>query len=407
MLGARSNLRNLFTLSCVCLAIVIWHDAPFARRLRGGTVNRSSLELFFEPNRPIEGRMTGISHAPYASDYELGKLTEDQKKVVQEVAEQAKKGVSEAKVDLAVLELLSRRPSRSVQILEEAVSAAPNNAPLLSDLSAIYLARAEHTNQTLDYLHALSASTRAVRIAPGLPEAHFNRAIALTRLSLSRPASEEWLRYLSLEDSDKWKSEARTRLKALHKGRDKIWANALIALRQGASLPIDLPRIVDRNRWSVRTLAEEELFYDWAMGLHSKVDKIAVRKLDNLIAVGAALAVANGDLLVRDSSAAIINAEPSHGKLADLVEAHYAYWRGRQLYRSGDYSGASKFCGNRYNFFERQVVRSICAPNLRYLAPFFIYLTMCMLFLYLRMFKRSPVLEIIDLSMVKVSGWKV
>jgi CHAT domain-containing protein len=133
--------------------------------------------------------------------------------------------------DRAVHQMSSKRgdTAEAIAMLESAVRLAPGDAALLSDLATLHSERAHRNNRPQDYLAAFESAARAVALAPDLPEAVFNHALALEDLFLFEAASEGWMRYLDLDTSSPWSAEARVRLERLSRsanvpsdGRDLI-----------------------------------------------------------------------------------------------------------------------------------------------------------------------------------------
>jgi tetratricopeptide (TPR) repeat protein len=104
--------------------------------------------------------------------------------------------------------LIAGDAARAVSILESASQQDPNNARILSDLSASYL-------QSGDASRALAAANRALEQDRLLPEALFNRALALEASGLRDEAKTAWQSFLTIDDRSGWADEARTRLRIL------------------------------------------------------------------------------------------------------------------------------------------------------------------------------------------------
>jgi tetratricopeptide (TPR) repeat protein len=103
---------------------------------------------------------------------------------------------------------------RAIAALDEAARARVD-ARLLNDLAAAYLVRAEQRNSAQDNSHALAAANRALELERLLPEALFNRALALDRLGLEGDAADAWRAFLTIDDRSGWADEARARLRIL------------------------------------------------------------------------------------------------------------------------------------------------------------------------------------------------
>ena len=104
---------------------------------------------------------------------------------------------------------------RAVPLLEQAVERPSPPAEMLSDLSAAYLVRADRGRDPLDLAKALAVGDRAVRTNASLPEALFNRALALERLSLTDEAFRAWQDFVALDSDSPWAAEARVHVDAL------------------------------------------------------------------------------------------------------------------------------------------------------------------------------------------------
>lgn len=83
----------------------------------------------------------------------------------------------------------------AVGFLQRALAQDQSNAALHSDLAAALLLRADADTSLDDLLRAYASAEEAVRIAPTMAEAHFNRALALEALTLSHEASQAWAAY--------------------------------------------------------------------------------------------------------------------------------------------------------------------------------------------------------------------
>src|SRR6185503_10647581 len=113
--------------------------------------------------------------------------------------------------------------------LRRATVAQPRSAELLSDLGAALLAREEASerrrtggalpatveDRDADIPAALEVIEHALELSPRLEEALFNRAVALEQLHLLRSAQTAWQRYLEVDPSTQWASEARQRVAAI------------------------------------------------------------------------------------------------------------------------------------------------------------------------------------------------
>jgi hypothetical protein len=111
--------------------------------------------------------------------------------------------------------LIGGEVDRAVNAFESAARQQPASARVLSDLSAAYLVRAEHSGAAADIANALANANRALEVERLLPEALFNRALALERSRLVEDARAAWQAYLTIDDRSGWADEARAHLQAI------------------------------------------------------------------------------------------------------------------------------------------------------------------------------------------------
>ena len=169
--------------------------------------------------RPFEARLTGgFAFGPIQSPYRSGAAQEISPDIRIAAAELEKKNRARPSPQLlgalGVADLITGRSREGVSHLEQAVALAPNDARLLSDLSAAYLVSAERDGRADDLAKALASAERATAQDPSLKEARFNRALALERLHASEKARDAWNEYLKVDSTSDWAGAARQRLAA-------------------------------------------------------------------------------------------------------------------------------------------------------------------------------------------------
>lgn len=97
---------------------------------------------------------------------------------------------------------------RSISSLQTAARLAERPAPVLVDLAAAYLVRAERDHTPRDLAAAIEAAEQALEREPGNEAARYNLALALERLDLLGEAAQEWRNYLAADGTSGWAGEA-------------------------------------------------------------------------------------------------------------------------------------------------------------------------------------------------------
>jgi tetratricopeptide (TPR) repeat protein len=170
--------------------------------------------------RPFEARLTGgFAFGPIQSPNRSGVGQEIPADIRIAAAELESKSRAEPTPQLlgalGVADLIIGRSREALTNLERAVTQAPDDARLLSDLSAAYLVSAEGDGHADDLAKALASAERATAHDPLLKEAWFNHALAFERLHANQKARDAWNEYLKVDSTSRWAAEARQRLAAL------------------------------------------------------------------------------------------------------------------------------------------------------------------------------------------------
>jgi hypothetical protein len=165
--------------------------------------------------RTFEARLTGgFAYAPVRGPVrgpnDTANLSPDVRIAIAEIEKQ-----HPAEPIAATAALVGGDAGRAIRILEAASKANPDDAKILNDLSAAYLTQASLTNNTADASRALAMANRALEIDRLMPEALFNRALALEASALREDARAAWQAYLTIDDRSGWADEARARLRIL------------------------------------------------------------------------------------------------------------------------------------------------------------------------------------------------
>lgn len=308
----------------------------------GESPPRRALAAAAGPWRPVESRLTGgFAYAPLPSPGSASgpadpiALTLAAARIASRAAE---KPALTSLADFGVLYLLQGQPDQAVSTLEKALaSATMDDAALLSDLGAAYLARAGARESAHGLLQALDTLERALWATPSLPEALFNRALALEKLGLRSAAAQAWTAYLALDPESGWADEARRRREGLAaRPEPELWAEQRprleTAVARGDEGAVEV--VVRSGPGLARRDALELSLPGWAKATRDHRPREAIASLARARAIGQALARVRGDEFVRDLAAEIGQAgpaTPSSPRLAALVSGHLALDEGRSL----------------------------------------------------------------------------
>ncbi len=312
----------------ISLILALWAERLYRFDLRTELV--SALGGF----RPVEGRLAGFPAAPYLARVPAaGAPTWN--RFVRSLNERVGRHPSrEAFIDAALLRIASREWEQATGLLSEAAAAGGQDARIWNDLAVVHLERGAENRDPQHLILALSVIERAVRVSPAQAEAAFNRALILERLGLRRHARDAWQRYLDLDRTSPWASEAETRLAALTADlragspevRQKDLQQALLLGqdRRAEALPA-------RFAQPVRVHLETVLLADWGRAIRRGSEAEAEHLAQVASAIARGLSKISGDRLPAEATAAIREAEGS--KLQALAEAHLAFGEAYRLYR--------------------------------------------------------------------------
>ena len=169
-----------------------------------------------EPTRPVEGRLSvpfAWAPAPAVTRGTSDAGLDPDIRIAVAEAELAVRNddSATARWTLGLARLAGRDFDGAVEALEQAVKADGSSSRLQSDLAAAYLARLKSTGPSEDAARALAAADRALRIDARLPEALFNRGLAL---EVVRPeeAPAAWQAVVAQDGASPWGKEAAARL---------------------------------------------------------------------------------------------------------------------------------------------------------------------------------------------------
>ena len=212
-------------------------------------------------------------------------------------------------------------------MLRDLTTADPANPALWSDLAAAQTVLAQRSDQPVALVDAIVSAERALRLAPGLPEARFNRALASSLLGLRPDAERAWKDVIDGEaPGSAWRTEAQARLTALASDDPaETWVRAQnainLAAERGETSTVRL--LVQSHRAAARLWIENEVLFDWAVAWRAGHREQADRILARARMIAAQLAAIEGDPMLADAIAVI-----DRGRGGDrdaLAEGHRLY----------------------------------------------------------------------------------
>lgn len=204
-------MTGLAAAASIVLALNVW--GPF-----GADTDRRALDQLVTAvgtARTFDARLTGgFAYAPVRGPVrganDANNLSPDVRIAIAEIEKQFA-----AEPIAGAAALIAGEPGRAIAILETASQTNPTDAKILSDLAAAYLVRAGITGDTADASRALAMANRALEIERLMPEALFNRALALQMSGLNEDARTAWQAFLTIDDRSGWADDARARLRIL------------------------------------------------------------------------------------------------------------------------------------------------------------------------------------------------
>lgn len=174
-------------------------------------------------SRPIEGRISDLSYAPYLLTRGGTSSQTDQEKL--RLAEldfkQALKAgtTSEALHGLGKVYLARQEFDKAIEQFEKALPGDSADARLYNDLGIAWMEKGLSGGglrlQSAEGQHALEYLNQAIQLDSRLSEAIFNRALCHERLGQTEAARQDWKTYLGVDPNSAWAGEAREQLRKI------------------------------------------------------------------------------------------------------------------------------------------------------------------------------------------------
>lgn len=287
---------------------------PVFRSRREGTPIATLITASPRAHRNVDARLSGFPWAHLAAPVRGSALPDPADLKLTGAAGDVLDKTKDAHA-VGVAYLLIQRRTDAITSLERAAQQQSNDAHVWNDLAAAryaYAIREEHPSQLPQ---ALADADHALRIAPSMPEALFNRALILEGMQLRDSARAAWKTYLDADSGSAWAVEAREHLSKLEQHSRRFDPKLLDQLPP-AQLVAEFPR--EARRWG-----EGVLLADWA-------DAPSPAKLARVRALADALVAFNGDHMLDDAVAAIERADDHTRSI--LADAHRTYRDARIAY---------------------------------------------------------------------------
>lgn len=241
---------------------------------------------------------------------------------------------------LALVDLVTHDPrgkalDRAISNLRRAAEIAAPPAPVLADLAAALVIRAEHTQAPRDLLEAYETAEQALRREPRNLAALYNRALALDRLGLVDEAARDWQAYLAVDSISPWADEA---------GRRR---RAALAMRLPSPPPDTISRLPAYLEYAAadpqgaRELGMSHLLAEWGDAVEAGDAAAAGDRLRRAAVLGEGLERRpGGDASLADAVRAIRAASGSEGATRALARLHREYAAGQRAFTELDFAGA-------------------------------------------------------------------
>ena len=220
---------------------------------------------------------------------------------------------------------------RAVASLARAARLSPRPAPLLVDLSAAHLARAERTDNPRDLVAALEHAALALEEEPGNQAALFNRALALQAMGIDGQARRAWDDYLAADSASAWAEEARRRRAALDRPAPPDTPTV-------ATPEAEVRAFAEADPQAARLYGMDDVLGEWGAAFGDGDAAGAARHLALARTLGLALERRGGDRSLADAVRAIDAADVAAKRR--LAAAHRAYAQGHERYHAHDHEAA-------------------------------------------------------------------
>ena len=235
--------------------------------------------------------------------------------------------------DLLWADAEGRSLDRSISLLQGVARVTPRAAPVLADLSAALIVRADRRQTVHDLVEAIDVATRALESEPGYAPAQYNLTLALNALALDDQAALAAHAYATSDSTSGWAVELR-----------ELERNAAVKPPMAGPVPESpdslIVEYVARDHEAARRFGWDDALARWSeLTLRGDLEEGA-RYLRLAERLGRALEENGGDATLIDASDDIHAREANPAAYRKVAAAHNDYAVAQRLYRAADYAGA-------------------------------------------------------------------
>jgi CHAT domain-containing protein len=215
--------------------------------------------------------------------------------------------------------------------LNRAYRLSAHQVPLLVDLSAAHLVRAERKQNPRDLYEALEYALQAVALEPGNAAALYNTALAMQAVALEEAADRAWDAYLAVDSTSPWAGDARRRQDSLFTEAAKIAYPGPGASEQAVA------EFARQHPQEAREYGWNQVLGTWGGAAAGGDSACAASYLRLAGRLGRALERRpGGDATLMDAVRAIHQAQSDRASLMVLARAHRAFAVGQDHLQKRD-----------------------------------------------------------------------
>jgi CHAT domain-containing protein/tetratricopeptide (TPR) repeat protein len=212
----------------------------------------------------------------------------------------------------------------AISLLSRASTLTRRSVPVLVDLAGTHLVRAERTQNPRDLAQALEYALEALETEPKNQAALFDAALALQSITIDGQAATMWDRYLAVDSTSPWASDARRRKSILPKPRPEPTPPSV------SSSPAEVYAYAAQYPQEARLRGWQQELGGWGKAVISGDAVSAARHLELAERLGSALERRRGgDATLADAVHAIRAAAADPAAMRVLARGHRDYANGR------------------------------------------------------------------------------